>query len=171
MISRRYLDPSYTATTMSYAIGELRPVATTSPNPRLNVRSNAASHMFSHRLSTPKPLARERAAGLVPTVRPPVDIAHKRGTLPVSLVHVRWWSAFGECSPADEQGTPVQLRDGPAAVTRPIRSDVSRYAIARRGSLQRAGLGEKAPSGRAWKSEDLPPHNKLLAPARDGPVA
>ena len=53
---------------------------------------------------------------------------------------------------ADKQGTPVKLRDGPAAVTK-VNSQHSYWSLSLSGD-------EKA-AERAWKSEDLPPQTRL----------
>jgi hypothetical protein len=62
---------------------------------------------------------------------------------------VRWWSA-DSVEKADKQGTPVQFRGGPAAVTE--REGSTNLC----GPLPRIGRGEKAGSVRAREPEDLP---------------
>jgi hypothetical protein len=54
-----------------------------------------------------------RAAGHISSRQ---GFTSRRGKASLTSFDVRWWSAAWFLA-ADEQGTPVQFRDGPAAVT------------------------------------------------------
>jgi hypothetical protein len=106
IISRRYLDPSYTATTPV----TLRASDKILQQPRQihgksiyrTMRAAISTSSFERKVS-----GSQRAEGFIPTVHAPVDNTSKRGTLPVSLVHLRWWSALRRTS---RQPTNRELR-------------------------------------------------------------
>ena len=69
---------------------------------------------------------------------------------------------------ADEQGTPVRFRDGPAAVTERKRSVQSLFGHCREFCDEKAGLaGEPVRGFPARESEDLPTLDMWFS-ARDG---